>query len=192
MGLVFGRGNWRDAFGDAPSPGEFGNAGSHAQSNRADARREMPGFLKLMRSSPNFCALDVNDAAFQGSGTSAETVLGDLGWKILIDLRQETSWPRGHGPASYSSVLFLHRPPRYIANTDVRVPLDAWSGKIPSFQKRAEEMHLLQAPARTGPKRPGLRRRTVRCYKAFCSQASQAILKSGCIRHSEVRCFKLI
>ena len=151
MNIVFGPRNkyWWDAFGDNVPP-ELYNPDSFQDHHRLEARNTIYSFLDYVQAVICFCALDVNDAAFKGSGTTAEAQLDERGWKVLINFNIFQQF--GYDIAVYffqlqsgfwPSILFLHRPPCYMANTDLKTPLGEWMRNLNSYRKRAEEFHLL-------------------------------------------------
>ena len=149
MNLIFNYlGAWEDAFGDVTPPAHDPyNAGSFKPHQRSTARERIYKWLDTLQINIMFGALNVNDAAFEGSNNSAKAELHRRGWKVLIDFNQfgydiivyYFQLKVGYWP----SIIFLHRPPCFMANTNLQTDLHEWLAKVKQYQTRAEEMYII-------------------------------------------------
>ena len=149
MNLIFSYlGGWVDAFGDVTPPANDPyNPNRFRNRQRGTARETIYKWLDMLQLNIMFGALDVNDAAFEGSNNSAKAELHRRGWKVLIDFNQFGydiivyffQLEVGYWP----SIIFLYRPPCFMANTDMQTALDEWLAKVKHYQTRAEEMYII-------------------------------------------------
>ena len=89
LDVMFGKGNWKDAFLKPPpmNEGDAYDADGYGKDDHEAAQRNMKEFVESMKNSGCVGALDSNECLFGYMGTTAAEYLTNNEWKYVCELK---------------------------------------------------------------------------------------------------------